>query len=125
MARCLFQKGKQIKSVQIHGFSDASQGAYAAVVYLRVEYETEEIETKFIASMAKVYPIKQQSIPRLELLAAFLLSKLVHSVHAVLQEELEDKSVETFYWVDSYSALCWIKKTSAGSLMLETGFLEF
>ena len=50
-----------------------------------------------------------QSIPRLELLGACLLANLVNTVRQILQEELKDKNVELYYWVDSMSTLCWIK----------------
>lgn len=109
ISRSLFQKDKQVRKVEMHGFSDASERAYASVVYLRVEYESGEIEIKFIASKSKVCPIKSQSIPRLELLGALLLSKLVNSVREILKDELKDLPVETFYWIDSISALCWIR----------------
>ena len=109
ISRSLFQKDKKVRKVEIHGFSDASERAYASVVYLRVAYESGEIEIKFIASKSKVCPIKSQSIPRLELLGTLLLSKLVHSVREILKDELKDLPVETFYWTDSISALCWIR----------------
>eukprot|EP00112_Aurelia_sp_Birch-Aquarium-sp1_P002090 Seg1227.8 transcript_id=Seg1227.8/GoldUCD/mRNA.D3Y31 product="hypothetical protein" protein_id=Seg1227.8/GoldUCD/D3Y31 len=98
---------KQVKKVEIHDFSD--EKAYATVVYLRIEYVTGEIEVKFVASKSKVAPIKQQSIPRLELLGACLMAKLVSNIRETLQDELPGKIVQTFYWVDSMSALCWIK----------------
>ena len=36
--RCLFQKGKVISRIKIHGFLVASKKAYAAIVYLHTEY---------------------------------------------------------------------------------------
>ena len=48
----------------------ASQLAYAAVSYVRHEYEDGEITVRFVAAKAKVAPTKAMSIPRLELMAA-------------------------------------------------------
>ena len=62
-----------------------------------------------MSSKSKVAPIKQQSMPRLELLGACLIAKLVNNIRDILQDELPGKIVQTFYWVDSMSALCWIK----------------
>ena len=109
ISRCLFSEDKQVKKIEIHGFSDASERAYATVVYLRIEYVTGEVQVKFVSSKSKVAPIKQESIPRLELLGACLMAKLVNNIRDILQDELPGKIVQTFYWVDSMSALCWIK----------------
>ena len=80
-----------------------------AIDYLRVVYEFGQTEIKMLASKSKVCPLKRQSIPRLELLGACLLAKLVNSVRDVLKDELGDMIYKTFYWVDSFSALCWIR----------------
>lgn len=58
----------QITNLEIHGFSDASQIAYAAVLYFRVEYLSGSIITHICAAKSKVAPIKTVTIPRLELL---------------------------------------------------------
>ena len=107
--RCFFEKGKQVKNVEIHGFSDASEKAHAGVVYLKIHYESGETDVKFVTSKAKVNPIKKQSIPRLELAGACLLAKLVETVRNIVTEELGPKVSNTFYWVDSVSVLCWIQ----------------
>ena len=109
MPRCLFEKGKKVSKFELHDFSNASKMAYASIVYLRVVYETGEVNVKFVAAKAKVCPITKQSIPRLELLGDQLLAKLVRTVKEVLAEELESTPINTLYWVDSVSALCWIK----------------
>ena len=80
----LFAKGEKVSKIELHAFSDASECSYAAVIYLRIVYESGDIKIHFVASKAKVSPIKKQSIPRLELLGATLRSKLVHTVYSVL-----------------------------------------
>ena len=62
---------------ELHGFSDASEKAYAAVVYLRTVYDDgKTINTNVIASKNHVAPLKKQTIPRLELLGATILAPL-------------------------------------------------
>ena len=41
--RCYFNSSMVPTDIQIHAFSDASKRAYAAVVYLRSEYEDEHV----------------------------------------------------------------------------------
>lgn len=58
------------------GFCDASVRAHAALVI-----ESENLtEVKFVVAKTRVAPLQPQTIPRLELLSAFLLSKLIRSV---------------------------------------------
>ena len=66
--------GERVKTLQFHGFSDASELAYAGVLYLRVEYETGKVDVRFLSSKSKVASIKKQTIPRLELMSAKLLA---------------------------------------------------
>ena len=101
IARYYCKEDDLVVSKQIHGFSDASKSAYAAVIYLCTEYSTGVVEVKIIAAKTKVSPIKAQSIPRLELMAALLLSKLVNSALHL--------DVDASYWTDSMSVLCWIQ----------------
>ncbi len=107
--RCLFEQGEAINRVEIHGFSDASEKAQRCVVYLRILYASGRVDIRFLAGKAKVNSIKNQTIPRLELCGAVLLSKLVGTIKPILEEELSLASIDTYYWIDSISALCWIK----------------
>lgn len=103
--RCYFNNRKKSKNIELHGFSDASERAYAAVVYLRVLYEDDTVDVKLIASKARVAPCTKQSIPRLELLGALILARLVDTIKNILPFE----EVEEFYWVDSMVVLHWIR----------------
>ena len=72
--RCYFRSSLNPILVKLHGFSDASAQAYGAVVYLRAVYEDGSISSTIIASKTHVAPLKVQTIPRLELLAAVFSS---------------------------------------------------
>ena len=107
--RCYFNCSSQIVSTQLHAFSDASEMAYSYVAYLRTEYESGEIGVRFVTSKSKVAPIKQQSVPRLELMGACLLAEQGHNVYNVLSSELTELSIEKICCVDSSATLCWIR----------------
>lgn len=67
------------KSLQLHGFCDASESAFSAVVYTR-SISGSEIKVGLVTGKAKVSPIKVLSIPRLELSGAVLLTRLMQKV---------------------------------------------
>ncbi|XP_026744680.1 uncharacterized protein LOC113506018 [Trichoplusia ni] len=68
LPRCM-SKGKEDITMELHGFSDASNTAYAAVVYCRVVSATSQVHSHLITAKTKVAPVKQISIPRLELIS--------------------------------------------------------
>ena len=84
LPRCYFRIGAQHTSVQLHGFSDASEKAYAAVVYIRSTYDHYPPLVTLVSAKTKVAPLKSLSIPRLELCGADLLSKLITNVREAL-----------------------------------------
>ncbi|GFY78078.1 integrase catalytic domain-containing protein [Trichonephila inaurata madagascariensis] len=77
--RCLNLSSNGIKQIALHVFCGASKKAYAACVFLRVEYE-ENVFVKLIQAKARVAPLKDISIPRLELLSCTLGTRLAASV---------------------------------------------
>lgn len=61
-------KGK-IASAQFHGFSDASENAYAGMIYLPVVDSEGEVHISLlVTSKTRVAPMNRLTIPRLELL---------------------------------------------------------
>ncbi|XP_074107706.1 uncharacterized protein LOC141532972 [Cotesia typhae] len=92
-------------SIQLHGFSDASQLAMAAVFYLRVTDHTGNSKVTLVCSKTRVAPIKRLTIPRLELSAAVLLAQLIRHTQSTL--ELQNNPV--FLWTDSSVTLAWVK----------------
>ena len=92
-------------SATLCGFCDASTKAFAAVVYLLLRTESNSA-VEFVAAKTRVAPLQSQTIPRLELLSAFLLSKLVVSVHDSLRPQMASLDVRCY--TDSQVALYWI-----------------
>ncbi|XP_044594867.1 uncharacterized protein LOC123272233 [Cotesia glomerata] len=89
---------------EIHGFCDASQQALAAVIYVLSKDPNEKTQTVLLCSKTKVAPIKRLTIPRLELSAAVLLTKLVHHV----LQKFEIKKPQVHLWTDSAITHTWI-----------------
>ncbi|KRZ58658.1 hypothetical protein T02_1348 [Trichinella nativa] len=89
-----------VRRIELHIFGDASQTAYAACAYIRVE------PMDLVISKNRVAPLKQISLPRLELMAALLCARL----KGYLEKELTLPIQETFCWSDSRVALAWIKE---------------
>ncbi len=71
----------------LQGFCDASTGAYAAVVYLVAQPGSEPC-VRFVASKTRVTPRRELTIPRLELLSALLLTRLLDAVTRSLSPNL-------------------------------------
>ena len=108
--RCPFLTVEPPYSIQIHGFCDASENAYAAVTYLRIESST-AIKVSYLMAKTRVAPVKPVSIPRLELMAAHSLAKLVRYVLDALKTQ---RTIDEVYlWSDSKIVLAWISKPSS------------
>ncbi|GFU84378.1 integrase catalytic domain-containing protein [Trichonephila clavipes] len=65
--------------IEIHGFSDASERAYAAVVYIKCFNESGQSQTRLLCSKSRVAPLKTLTIPRVAEIQA--LSKDYHWKH--------------------------------------------
>ena len=104
----LYDVSHEVESYSLSGFCDASKRAYAAVVYLRVKTSV-GYTVRFLASKTRVTPLRDQTIPRLELLSALLLARLVTSIKESLASRLP-LSDPTCY-TDSRVALYWIQGT--------------
>ena len=90
--------------IQIHSFCDASVRAYCAVVYIRSVTQDQNITVRLLTSKTRVAPVKSQSLPRLELCSALLLTNLLESVLPTLEIPFS----KVFAWSDSQVALSWI-----------------
>ncbi|XP_041673814.1 uncharacterized protein LOC121529877 [Drosophila eugracilis] len=103
----------QVKSVgwvwtiELHVFVDASQSAFTTVAYWRVTYKNGNVLVSFVCAKTKCAPIRTMSIPRLELQAAVLGTRLMNTV----KEEHSVDISETVLWTDSKTVLKWIGST--------------
>lgn len=96
---------KNILKVEIHGFSDASLSAYGCCIYFRIIYKDGTVSATLITSKSRVAPVKSITLPKLELCAMLLLSKLVKKVLFVFETKINFHSVNL--WADSQVSLYW------------------
>ena len=67
---------KEIKTVELHHFSDASQNGYGQCSYLRLTDSKDRIHCLLAMSKSLIAPLKPVTIPKLELTAAVVASKI-------------------------------------------------
>ena len=84
----------------IHCFADASQIAYGAVVFIALQGQV-----SFVTAKTRVAPLKQLTLPRLELMAALIAIRLTCFVQKAIP--LHDSPV--YIWSDSQIVLHWLK----------------
>ncbi|GFX70327.1 uncharacterized protein TNCV_2955471 [Trichonephila clavipes] len=65
------------ENIELHAFSDASEKAYGSSIYLKSISALGEVKVCLVTSKSRVLPLKQISIPRLELCGAVLAAKLM------------------------------------------------
>ena len=57
--RCYYRSDSKVSQIQLHGFCDSSENAYAAVVYVKSIYEEGMPSLTLVAAKTKVTPLKQ------------------------------------------------------------------
>ena len=93
-----------IVSASLHNFSDASSHGYGQASYLRLVDSNNNIHCSLVMGKSRISPLKQITIPRLELTAATVSVK----VSALIEEELDMKDLTQVYWTDSQIVLGYI-----------------
>jgi Pao retrotransposon peptidase len=91
-------------SLTLHVFVDAGVDAYAACVYLHIQYG-DAVCVRLVAAKARVTPIKYLSIPKQELMSAVLGARLLNSV---MKWHRRLNFVDYTCWTDSEVTYKWI-----------------
>jgi hypothetical protein len=94
-------------NILIHGFCDSSERTYGACVYIcSTDNKNKKTSCELLSSTTKVSPLKQLTIPRLEICAATLLSKLYKKATRALNTTTIN---ETYLWTYSSIVLTWLQ----------------
>ncbi len=91
------------QSIQMHTFVDAGIEACAALTYFRFEGEF-GVDCVLAGAKTKVAPNKPLTVPRLELQAAVLGSRLANNIGQSQRFKIDKK----YFWSDSQTVLSWI-----------------
>ena len=95
----------QVTTIQIRGFSDASERAFGACVYIHSGNANGKLRLQLLCSKSRVLPVKQVSIPRLELYGAQLLARLIKKLVSILYIPIDSVHL----WTDSRLVLTWLQ----------------
>ena len=104
--RCL-QPKSSFGLPELHVFADASNLAYGAAAYL-VWSGVNGKEVRLVSAKARVAPLRQTTIPRLELMAALIASRLAKTIY----DEFKIKPSKVILWSDSMIVLAWLRSES-------------
>lgn len=94
----------EITTSQLHHFSDASQYGYGTATYLRQVDINGRVSCSLLIAKSRLAPMKQLTIPRLELSAAVLAVRMDNFIHTELP--VSNPSV---FWSDSTVVLSYIR----------------
>ena len=93
MVSVLFRVNRRVlsddlMSVELHGFCDSSISAYGAAIYVRIVTKS-DILSQLWTAKSRIASMKENNIPRLELLSCLLLSKLTNSLLNAVKNEIK------------------------------------
>jgi hypothetical protein len=94
----------RLRDCKVHVFGDASERAYGAVIYLRSIVD-DAVTVQLICSKARLAPVKSVPLPRLELLAALVATRLLRYFCQATDCDIS----KAILWSDSAITLAWIR----------------
>ncbi|XP_063372656.1 uncharacterized protein LOC134660793 [Cydia amplana] len=97
------------KLIEMHVFSDASQSALGACIYMKSLSENGDVIVRLLCSKSKVAQLSPTTMPRQELGAALLAARLSRAV----LDSLRYKPDRVVHWCDSSIVLSWLHNKSA------------
>ena len=95
----------ELKTAELHHFSDACNEGYGQCSYLRIVDEKDRIHCSLVMGKARVTPLKPTTIPRLELAAAVVSVKASEA----LSQDLEYEPMDETFWTDSMVVKAYIQ----------------
>ena len=102
LPRCAI--GIKHKGIYLHWFPDASKNAICAAIYVTTTTKDGKGVQNLFVAISRIAP-KNQTIPRLELVASLILAKLMAHITGALHRFTINRIV---YWVNSMSVLYWL-----------------
>ena len=106
-------------NLQLHAFVDASQHAYATVIYLRNEFINGN-HCNLIFSKNRLKPKKGLTIPRLELMAILIGVRALQFAKKELRLNINSE----YLWSDSQCSLHWLKNSDDQSRFVKNRLHE-
>ena len=95
------------KLIELHGFPDASEKGYGCCIYIRVIYQDLLASCPLLCSKSRVAPLRQVSLPRNELCACLLLSRLLFKVTSALLSFVNNVHLYSDSMVSLYCCLLY------------------
>ena len=91
--RCYFDEtNEEIEQYSLHAFGDTSKKAFCSVIYLVMKIAS-GYHRKLVTSKTRVVPLKEMSVPRLELIATLILARLLNNVKHSLESQILFESI--------------------------------
>lgn len=105
----------------LHMFSDASQHTYAAVAFLRIEFE-DCVRVQLVSAKSKVAPVSKSSkrMTRLELLAASISARL----YSTIVKDYGLQNLQRFFLTDATTVLARIKREDCWNVLVNNRISE-